>query len=88
MCLPLSELCVVACDQVEGTCFNNFLIIGSDASTNFIRPIDLPLCCYAAPSGRGTVMLIVCCLLHPHQVKFYRIGCVGSGLVFAKALTE
>jgi len=26
--------------------------------------------------------------LHPHQVKLYRIGCVGSGLVLAKALTQ
>jgi len=25
--------------------------------------------------------------LHPHRVKLYRIGCVGSGLVLAKALT-
>jgi len=24
--------------------------------------------------------------LHPHRVKLYRIGCVGSGLVLAKAL--
>jgi len=26
--------------------------------------------------------------LHPHQVELYRIGCVGSGLVLAKALTN
>jgi len=25
--------------------------------------------------------------LHPHRMKLYRIGCVGSGLVSAKALT-
>jgi len=25
--------------------------------------------------------------LHPHRVKLYRVGCVGSGLVLAKALT-
>jgi len=25
--------------------------------------------------------------LHPHRVKLYRIGCGGSGLVLAKALT-
>jgi len=25
--------------------------------------------------------------LHPHRVKLYRMGCVGSGLVLAKALT-
>jgi len=25
--------------------------------------------------------------LHPHRVKLYRIGCVGSCLVLAKALT-
>jgi len=25
--------------------------------------------------------------LHPHRLKLYRIGCVGSGLVLAKALT-
>jgi len=25
--------------------------------------------------------------LHPHRVKLYWIGCVGSGLVLAKALT-
>jgi len=25
--------------------------------------------------------------LHPHRVKLYRIGCVGSGLVLAEALT-
>jgi len=25
--------------------------------------------------------------LHPYRVKLYRIGCVGSGLVLAKALT-
>jgi len=25
--------------------------------------------------------------LHPHRVKLYQIGCVGSGLVLARALT-